>query len=97
MKKTSIKKPNKRELAIIRLLQKSSNEGTDYAFVHYGMDDYMEELGDEKFTKIANAAIKAWKKLEDAMDSLRDEVEKSIGVDPYSYDEYEDEYKDEAE
>ena len=71
-KKSSRKEKNKstRAASIRALLDRIEYEGMHYAFVNYGMDDYLKQVDDKVLNKLAIDFIKASNALETYLEAL---------------------------
>lgn len=67
-------KPTKRQEFIIQLLNIIEGEGLEYAVLHYGIETVLEEINDDKLIKLVEKYYKAAKKLEAAVEKLKEEI-----------------------
>lgn len=68
------KKPNKRQKAIIGLLNIVESEGLHYGLVYYGGTEELKTINDEELTKAVKALREATHEIDAILDNLKDEV-----------------------
>lgn len=68
------KKPNKRQKAIIGLLNIVESEGLHYGLVYYGGKEELKVIDNEELTKAVKALRDATHEIDAILDNLKDEV-----------------------
>jgi SMC interacting uncharacterized protein involved in chromosome segregation len=68
-------KPNKRQKAILQLLNIIEGEGLHYAIVEYGLDEQLRVLKDDRLTNLVLAMKETTKEWEEHLEELKAEVE----------------------
>lgn len=69
------KKPNKKQKAIIKLLNIVESEGLHYGLVYYGGTEELKVIDNEELTKAVKALRDATHEIDAILDNLKDEVE----------------------
>jgi hypothetical protein len=68
-------KPNKKQKAIIQLLNIIEKEGLCYGVTGYGIDKQLKVIKDERLIKLAITFIETTNELEEILGELKEEVE----------------------
>lgn len=74
-------KPNKRQRAILELVNIVEGEGLHYGVVNYGVSDQVKALKDKKLTELVETFIKTSEKLEERIEDLKSEVQEFLDDD----------------
>lgn len=74
-------KPNKRQKAILQLLNIVDQEGLHYGFVNYGVNDQLKAIKDKELTELATTLQEVTEKLEEILEDLKEEVQLFIDDD----------------
>lgn len=74
-------KPNKRQKAILELLNIVDQEGLHYGLVNYGVDDQLKALKDQELADLVRALKETTEKLEEVLTDLKGEVQLFIDDD----------------
>jgi hypothetical protein len=74
-------KPNKRQKAILQLLNIIDQEGLHYGFVNYGVDDQLKAIKDKELTNLVSSLNEITEKLEEYLTDLKEEVQLFIDDD----------------
>lgn len=69
-----MKKPSKKQKAIIALLNVIESEGVHYGVINYGVDDHVKDAKDEMLESLVKDFIKSSKALEDYLEELKEQV-----------------------
>lgn len=67
-------KLNKRQTAIIQLLNIVESEGLDYAIIHYGVEKQLKQVKDDEFDAYVKQYQKLTKSIEKKLSGLEKEV-----------------------
>ena len=68
-------KPNKKQTAILQLLNIINQEGLHYAIANYGIDEQLVAIENKKLNKLAAKFKKITLQLEEQMEEFKKEVE----------------------
>jgi hypothetical protein len=67
-------KPNKRQKAILSLLDIIEAEGLHYGIVSYGVNDELKAIKDERLTKLVDRFVSLSNEIENILEELSGEV-----------------------